>query len=413
MMLLLRVFFTLSLLFYAVLSSAESNPVSDSKTTNTVELHFFWSHFCPHCLESKPFIESLPKSYAWLQLHSYDLVDNPAGVQRYQKMAGELGRSSNSVPAFIFCGRMISGFQSLETTGELLKTQLLECHQNRLPKSNAQKVSLPLLGEINPEEISLPVFTLVIAALDAFNPCAFFVLFFLLSLLVHNHNRLRIATIGGVFVLFSGLMYFLFMTAWLNIFLLTQQLAYVTTIAGAVALVIAVINVKDYFFFKQGISLSIPDAAKPTLFKQMRRITQQGSFMAMLCATVVLAVVANSYELLCTAGLPMVYTHVLTLHGLSTAQYYGYLVFYNVIYCVPLLLIVGFFTYSLGSKKLTENQGRLLKLLSGLMMLGLGSILLIAPNWLNTMWVSIAVISIAIVLTLIVMLVEKMIIKRS
>lgn len=144
-MLPLRLFFILSLLFYSVLGNTESKPQSPSKTTQTVELHFFWSHFCPHCLDSKPFIESLPKTYSWLQLHSYDLVDNPEGVQRYQKMAGELKRAANSVPTFIFCGQMISGFQSIETTGELLKTQLLECHQNRSPKTTAQNVSLPLL----------------------------------------------------------------------------------------------------------------------------------------------------------------------------------------------------------------------------------------------------------------------------
>jgi len=149
---------------------------------------------------------------------------------------------------------------------------------------------------------------------------------------------------------------------------------------------------KDYFFFKQGISLSIPDAAQSKLFQRMRNLTQAGQWPAMLAATVVLAIAANSYELLCTAGLPMVYTRVLTLNNLSPLQYYLYLGLYNLIYIVPLLLIVAGFTLTLGRKKLSEQEGRLLKLLSGAMMLGLGGILLAAPDLLNNMWVSIAVV---------------------
>ena len=126
-------------------------------------------------------------------------------------------------------------------------------------------------------------------------------------------------------------------------------------------------------------------------------------------ATIILAVAANSYELLCTAGLPMVYTRILTLSDLSTNQYYLYLALYNVIYIIPLLLIVILFSLTLGSKKLSEQEGRLLKMLSGSMMLGLGSILLLKPEWLNNMLVSVTVIFGSIALTLLIALVQKLI----
>jgi hypothetical protein len=239
---------------------------------------------------------------------------------------------------------------------------------------------VPLLGELDPAAVSLPVFTLVLAGLDAFNPCAFFVLFFLLSLMVHARSRARMLVIGGTFVLFSGLVYFLFMAAWLNLFLVVGGAAVVTTLAGLVALLVGGLNVKDYFFFRRGPSLSIPDHAKPGLFARMRRLLAADHLGAMLIGTLVLALAANSYELLCTAGFPMVYTRVLTLHDLSAAAYYGYLALYNLVYVLPLLAIVLVFTFTLGTKKLTERQGRILKLLSGLMMLGLGAVMLLAPE---------------------------------
>jgi hypothetical protein len=225
--------------------------------------------------------------------------------------------------------------------------------------------------------------------------------------MTHQRKRLRMLVIGCTFVLCSGLMYFLFMSAWLNLFLIAEQLIIITAIAGFIAVSFGLINIKDYFFFKQGVSLSLSDSARSRLFARIRDLTQSGNWSAMIFATIILAIAANSYELLCTAGLPMVYTRILTLNELTSAQYYLYLAFYNVIYIIPLLLIVLLFTFTLGSKKLSEQEGRLLKLLSGSMMTGLGTILLLKPEWLNNMLVSVSVVSGAIALTVLVAVIQK------
>lgn len=119
------------------------------------------------------------------------------------------------------------------------------------------------------------------------------------------------------------------MSAWLNLFLITEELIIITTAAGLIAISFGLINIKDYFFFKQGISLSLSDSSRSRLFTRIRALTQSGNWTTMILATIILAIAANSYELLCTAGLPMVYARVLTLNELSTTQYYLYLVFYN------------------------------------------------------------------------------------
>ena len=254
---------------------------------------------------------------------------------------------------------------------------------------------MPVIGAVTLDSLSLPVLTVTLASLDAFNPCAFFVLMFLLSLMVHAKNRKRMLLIGGVFVLFSALIYFVFMAAWLNVFLLIGELQMITLIAGIVAVIFALINIKDYFWFKAGPSLSIPDSAKPGLFKRMREVVASGSMGPMLVSTVLLAIVANSYELLCTAGFPMVYTRALTLADLESWQYYAWLAAYNVIYVLPLLAIVTVFVKTMGARKLTEAEGRLLKLISGFMMLGFGLLLLVAPNLLTNALASILVLAVA------------------
>jgi hypothetical protein len=275
------------------------------------------------------------------------------------------------------------------------------------PKGNEglESVFLPFFGKTDTQALSLPVFTLVIAGLDSFNPCAFFVLFTLLSLIVHAHSRKRMLLIGGVFVFTSGLLYFLFMAAWMNLFFLVGRLSAVTWIAGFTALIISLINMKDFFFFKQGVSLSIPETSKPKLLERMRGLLHTESLPAALTGSVVLAVAANSYELLCTAGFPMVYTRLLTMNSLSTAGYYAYLALYNIVYMIPLAVIVTFFVITLGSRKLTEWQGRIMKLVSGLMMFGLAAVLLLKPTLLQSARASALLLLGVIVLSAVIVLV--------
>ena len=202
--------------------------------------------------------------------------------------------------------------------------------------------------------------------------------------------------VGGVFVLFSGLMYFLFMAAWLNVFLMIGKINTITIAAGLLAMGIALLNIKDYFWFKQGLSLSIPDGAKPSLYQRMRNLVNADNMPAMLVATMGLAAFANLYEFLCTAGFPMVYTRILTMEELPSLTYYLYLVFYNVIYIIPLLVIVIVFTLSFGAKKLQEEQGKQLKLVSGMMMLYMGLVLVFMPDWLNNILAAFGLLVIAL-----------------
>ncbi|MFH0754603.1 MAG: hypothetical protein V2A70_08560, partial [Candidatus Omnitrophota bacterium] len=263
----------------------------------------------------------------------------------------------------------------------------------KLQQEEATREPLPLLGVVDTAKISLPILTVVLAGLDGFNPCAFFVLLMLLSLMVHAQSRVRMLVVGGVFVFFSGFVYFLFMAAWLNLFMVTGRVSIITTAAGFIALVVAAINIKDYFFFKQGVSFTISEKAQASLISKMRGLIRTGSMGGLILGTVILAVMANMYELLCTAGFPMVFTRALTLQHLSNAQYYFYLVLYNVIYVTPLLVIVLVFASTLGARKLTEREGRVLKLVSGLMMLGLGGVLVIRPVLLNSVAVSMGLVA--------------------
>jgi hypothetical protein len=248
-------------------------------------------------------------------------------------------------------------------------------------------------------ELSLPVLTVAMAFLDSFNPCAFFILIFLLNLLIYVRSRRRMLLIGGIFIFFSGFIYFLLMTALLKAFLIVEHQLYITVIAGIFAVGFGLFNIKDFFCFKQGPSLSISEEKKSNLFMKMRKLIKTTYLPAVIVGTVVLAIFANTYELLCSLGLPLVYTSELATHNLSDFEYYLYLFFYNVIYVIPLLVILLIFVIKLGGRKLSEWQGRLLKLISGIMMFSLGIVLLIKPELLKNVFSALGIILISILVS--------------
>jgi hypothetical protein len=313
---------------------------------------------------------------------------DPEALARLQSLADRRQVYALGVPAFSLRGELHIGYVSADTTGDRLRALL-----NRPglrpgdpeatgPISVTDSIDVPLLGRLQLGELSLPAITLLLGLLDGLNPCAMWVLLFLLSLLVNLHDRRTMLLIGGTFVAVSGLVYFAFMAAWLNLFLLIGLSRVVQVILGGIAVLVGLINVKDGFAFRHGPSLTIPESAKPGLYARVRRILRAENLPGAFVGVVGLAALVNTIELLCTAGLPAVYTHILTLQQLPWWAYYGYLGLYNVAYMLDDSVMLVIAVITLSRRKLQEAAGRWLKLVSGVVMLALGLVLIAKPEWL-------------------------------
>jgi hypothetical protein len=244
-------------------------------------------------------------------------------------------------------------------------------------------IEIPGWGMLYVRDLGFPAFTFVIGLVDGFNPCAMWVLVFLPSILVNVRDRAKILAIAGTFVLISGLAYFAFMLAWLNVFLLIGYMRSLQIALGVLALLIGIVNVKDFVAFKRGISLSIPESAKAGIYARVRKIVTAKYVGAAVAMAVVLAISVNIVELLCTAGLPAVYTQILTVQRLAPWQNYAYLLLYNIAYMLDDSLMLGIFVVTLSHRKIQEREGRWLKLTSGLAILALGLVMLFKPEWLE------------------------------
>lgn len=337
---------------------------------------------CPHCEAAKEFLHELQRERPSLRIAIHDVSEDASARQRLAALVAERGMTGIGVPTFLIGTELIVGFRSADTTGAEIRARLDQLAPSTASHPATESIQTRWFGELRVRDLGLPLFTVVIGLLDGFNPCAMWVLLFLLSLLVNLRDRAKMALIAGTFVVVSGVLYFAFMAAWLNVFLLIGLSRPVQLGLGGIALFVGAVNVKDFYAMRRGISLSIPESAKPGLYDRVRRILQAENFAGALLGIVILAGLVNLIELLCTAGFPALYTQILTLQQMSSWEYYGYLGLYNVAYIFDDGVMVTIAVVTLSRRRLQEREGRWLKLVSGVVMVGLGGLLLMKPDWL-------------------------------
>jgi glutaredoxin len=338
---------------------------------------------CPHCADARAFLAELQLERPDLRITWREVDRDPDALRELERLSLEAHAEAPGVPTFRIGDALVIGFESAATTGARIR-ELLEARADATPDATpaatTDAVETGVFGTLRASELGLPLFTVALGLLDGFNPCAMWVLLFLLSLLVNLRDRRRMALVAGTFVLASGVVYFAFMAAWLNVFLVIGASTPLRITLGLVALAIGALNVKDFVAFGRGPSLSIPDAAKPGIYARARKILRARSALASLAGVAALALLVNAVELLCTAGLPAVYTAVLSRAPLSPAQHYGYLALYNLAYVADDALMVTIAVVTLAKTKLGERAGRWLKLVSGAVMIALALCLLFFPG---------------------------------
>jgi glutaredoxin len=390
---------------------------------------------CARCADAKAWIPSFLGRYPGFTVATVDIGVDAAARARLEQLVKKNGVGGVSVPVLHVCNSVVVGFDTASTTGRRIEQFVdrwaIDCPppQPEPPPPEDEKDAesgeitspdIPILqprleappgllepgvdrsgvrdqvepavidapalemfnGRLDPRRLGMPLFTLAVGLIDGFNPCAMWVLLLLLSILVNLKDRVRILAIAGTFVFVSGAAYFAFMAAWLNVFEWIGYVRPVQVCLGLLAIVIGSIHVKDFFAFKQGVSLSIPEAAKPGIYDRMRRIVNADNLPAAVAGAFTLAVLVNVVELLCTAGLPAVYTNILSQQGFSAVGRYGYLLLYIVAYMFDDALMVAGVVWTLSRLKLQETGGRWLKLMSGTVIFLLGLTMLFKPEWL-------------------------------
>ncbi|HEU0188108.1 MAG TPA: glutaredoxin family protein [Gallionellaceae bacterium] len=388
----------------ATFAAADSQASIKNASAQPADIEVFVREGCPHCAQAKEFLARLQHEQPGLRVVIRDVSREPAAMERLKQLAGIHGAATVRVPAFEVGGQLIIGFSDEASTGQLVRDSLarappqsqtaagvsggceaedrLACAANApIPAAKPEIFAVDFFGRsVSLDQIGLPLFTLALGLLDGFNPCSMWVLILMISLLAPMNKRSRMFAIAGTFVAVEGLAYFVFLAAWLNLFLLVGLSRASEIVVAALALLAGAINLKDFWAFGWGVSLSIPAAAKPGIYARMRRILQAENLAAAILGTVVLAVLVQIIEFMCTSGFPALFTRILTLKQLDRLSYYGYLLLYDLAYMLDDVIVLAIGVITLSQRRLQEKEGRWLKLISGLVMVGLGVYLLLVPH---------------------------------
>lgn len=372
---------------WAVAASPESAQQPD--------IEVFVREGCPHCAEAKVFLAKLQQEQPRLRIDIRDVGREPAALARLQQLATRY-KAQPRVPAFAVGGQFFVGYSQEASTDRLIRDSLLRA-QPAIPQSavaasceaedsyscsfetpQPETFTLEFLGRtLSLDQIGLPLFTIAMGLLDGFNPCSMWVLLLMISLLAPLNDRPRMFAVAGTFIAVQGIAYFLFMAAWLNLFLLIGLSRISEIVIAALALLAGALNLKDSWRFGQGVSLSIPAAAKPGIYARMRNVLHADNLTAALLGTVLLGVLVQIVELMCTSGFPALFTRILTLRQPDELGYYAYLLLYDAAYMFDDVVILAIGVVTLSQHRLQEREGRWLKLVSGLVMVGLGIYLLL------------------------------------
>jgi len=352
-----------------------------ASTGEGYKVHFFYLPGCSHCEEQRPFNDKLKATYPSIQIVEHDAT-TPAGIALLHEMLGDLGiEDEPDFPITIFGNQVFGGWESENTTGRAIEEALKKCLVGNCPPPTRgepkHKITLPLIGEIVLSDYSLPALAIILGLVDGFNPCAMWVLVYLISIVATLRDRKRIWLICGSFVLASGILYFLFMTAWLNAFLLIGYVKGVTIVIGLVALGGGTLQVREVIKTKGAVVCEVTDEESRTkTMTKVQKIVSSPLTFGILAGIIALAFTVNAVEFVCSAAIPAVFTQVLSLSNLSTFQYYAYILLYDVFFMFDDLIIFGTAAFALTSRlgdryaKYSRPVGATILIILGVLLLG-------------------------------------------
>lgn len=398
-----------------------------------VVIYLFWGDGCPHCAAAKPFLEGLAQRYPEVEVREYEVWYVAENRDLFIQMAAAFGFEPTAVPTIFIGDRYWIGYA--EPIRAEIEAFVAECRLSGCPDAGrrlagdaaaadevassstaaptADVLDLPLIGPVDLAAQSLTVSTALIAFVDGFNPCSLWVLSILLSLSLHTGSRRKVFLIGLVFLTVTSLVYALFIAGLFTVFSFVSFLGWVQVVVALIALFFALVNIKDYFWYKEGISFTIADEKKPGIYQRMRRVLDASdSLWGLLSATVVMSAGVSVVEFSCTAGFPVLWTNLLAAQNVPALTFALLLLLYMIIYQIDELGIFLAAVFTFKASKVQEKHGRILKLIGGMLMLTLAAVMLIDPTLMNKLSASLIIFGVALAASLLVLAVHRKLLPR-
>ena len=401
-------------------------PVSTKADEKVINIHLFYGNGCPHCAAEEEFLSDYLKDRTDVKLYKYEIWYDSHNQELLSKVQKEMGTTNkNGVPFTVIGKKTIVGYAdgvtdeqikdainyylnndyrdyAGEITGKVKKAEVKEDiikdesktedkKENKIEKADDTKdsdqtdenVTVPVLGKINAKKVSLPILAVVLGFVDGFNPCAMWILIFLITMLFNMKDRKKMWILGLTFILTSGIVYLMFMLAWLNLATFISKIAFIRLLIAVIALVVGLINVYKYIdsLKKKDEGCDVVDKKdRKKIMEKIISITHEKKFIIALLGIMVLAASVNIIELMCSIGIPLLFTQILAMNNLSTLSYMIYMFIYIFFFLIDDIVIFVISMVTLKVTGLSTKYTKYSHLIGGIIMLIIGLLLIIKPE---------------------------------
>ena len=391
--------------------------IVDAKEKNLVNIYLFYSDTCPHCASEKKLLSELEREYKNIRIYKYEISDK-SNSDLLDDVAVMFDTKVTGVPFTVIGGKVFKGFKHddskprflgaieyysengyKDVVGEYLGNIELPSYEidtgnNSDDNDGSSRVdeyiedygnhTLSIFGfKIETKNLALPIVSVLIGFIDGFNPCAMWVLLFLISMLIGMKNKKRMWTLGVTFLFTSALIYLLFMLAWLNVASMLTSIVLFRILIGLVAICGAVFNLYGYIKSKDTNGCNVVDDKKRNkIFDRIRKFTSEKNFFLAIIGVMTLAVSVNIVELACSAGLPVMFIEILSVNSLTLVEEILYIGLYMLFFLIDDLVIFFIAMISMQLTGFSTKYGKLSKLIGGILLLLIGVLMIFKPEWL-------------------------------
>lgn len=380
-------------------------PIGVNAEDRIIDIHLFYSSSCPHCKQEKEYLNELASKDPTLKVHLYEVSENKENSDLLDKVQELIDGESSYVPYTVIGSKYRVGFNNstkleldnviksyrngnyVNIVGGIIDGSITEDNISKyLEKADVEvddSVDIPLLGKVDPKDVSLPLISVIIGLVDGFNPCAMWILIFLISMLLGMKDKKKMWYLGSLFIIASASVYLLFMVAWLNIVTSVAEIKWVQILIAIVALVGAFINIKSYLNERKKDSgcQVVDDKKRKKIFAKIKKFTHEKSVILASLGVIALAISVNVVELACSAGLPVLFTNILALNNLSTEMSSLYIVIYIFFFMLDDLIVFNVAMFTLKITGVTTKYTKYTHLIGGIIMFLIGVLLIFKPEW--------------------------------
>lgn len=378
-----------------------------------VNVYLFHSSDCLHCKALIEFLDEIKENYD-MKIYKYEVAHNKENNQLFLEVKDLLKSDVNVVPFTIIGETTFKGFNDInqvqiekaimeyqdkdycDRVGLYLgkTTDKSNCTEE-IPekKDEDSKMTLPLIGEVDVKNFSLPLISLVIGLVDGFNPCAMWVLIFLLSILIGMKNRKKMWILGLTFIATSAFVYLAIMLAWLNIVASFTTIRWLQIAIAFVALIAGGINLRSYFkSLKEDDGCTVTnDESRKKIIGKVKKIAlleaesetgkKKYTFILAILGVMALAISVNVIELACSAGLPLIFTQILAMNKVGRLAKLIYILIYILFFMIDDIIVFSIAMVTFKVTGISTKYTKYSHLIGGIIMLLIGILMIFKPEW--------------------------------